>query len=75
MDSVSDPDSDPDSDKDQDPAIFVINLQNANKKLFFLEFFCLLLFEGIFASFFIFKKVKKMSSNSRNQGSSSIFAY
>jgi hypothetical protein len=32
---------------DPDPAIFVIDLQEAVKKLFFL-FFCLLLFEGTF---------------------------
>jgi hypothetical protein len=29
-----------------DPAIFVINPQNANQKLFFSLFFCLLLFDG-----------------------------
>jgi hypothetical protein len=28
-----DPDSDPDPDADQDPAVFVIDLQDANKKL------------------------------------------
>jgi hypothetical protein len=33
---------------DPDPAIFVIDLQDANKKLFF----CLLLFDVIFTSFF-----------------------
>jgi hypothetical protein len=34
---------DPDPDADQDPAIFVIDLQKANKKLIFLiKFFCLL---------------------------------
>jgi hypothetical protein len=32
-------------DPDPDPAIFVIDLQDANKKLF-KKFFCLLLFEG-----------------------------
>ncbi len=31
-------------------------------------FFCLLLFEGTFTSFFKVKKVKKKSQNSRNQG-------
>jgi hypothetical protein len=30
---------DPDPDLDPDPAIFVINLQDANKKLIFLESF------------------------------------
>jgi hypothetical protein len=34
---------------DPDPAIFVIDLQDANKSTFFLKrFFCLLLFEGTF---------------------------
>ncbi len=31
-----------------DPAIFVLDLQDANKKLIFVEVFCLLLFEVIF---------------------------
>jgi hypothetical protein len=39
-------------DPDLDPAIFNIDLQDANKKLFFFyKFFCLLLFEGTFTSF------------------------
>jgi hypothetical protein len=33
--------------EDPDPAIFVIDLQDA-KKNFFLNFFCILLFEGTF---------------------------
>jgi hypothetical protein len=37
-----------DQDPDPDPAIFVSDLQNVNKKLFF----CLLIFEGTFTSFF-----------------------
>ncbi len=41
-----------DPDADPDPAIFVIDLQDANKKLFFKKFFCLLLFEGTFSLFF-----------------------
>jgi hypothetical protein len=41
-----------DPDADPDLAIFVIVLQDANKKLNFLrQFFCLLLFEGTFTSF------------------------
>jgi hypothetical protein len=48
---------DPDPDSDQDPAIFVIDLQNANKKQKKM-FFCLLLFEGTFTSFFKDKKSK-----------------
>jgi hypothetical protein len=49
------PDSDP--DLDPNPAIFIIDLQDANKKLILLKkFFCLLLFEG---TFFIDKKSKR----------------
>jgi hypothetical protein len=44
---------------DPDPAIFVIDLQDANKSLFFKKFFCLLLFEGTFTSFFKDKKSKR----------------
>jgi hypothetical protein len=47
-------------DPDPDPAIFIIELQDANKKLMFLtKFFCLLLFEGIFTSSFKGKKSKR----------------
>jgi hypothetical protein len=42
---------DPDSDPDPDRAIFVIDLQDASK-----NFFCLLLFEAKFTSFFKDKK-------------------
>jgi hypothetical protein len=48
---------DPDPDSDPDSAIFVIDLQDANKKL--IKLFCLLLFEGTFASFFKNKKSKR----------------
>jgi hypothetical protein len=49
-----DPDADPES------AIFVIDLQVANKKLiFFVKFFCLLLFEGSFTSFLKDKMSKR----------------
>jgi hypothetical protein len=44
---------------DPDPAIFVIDLQDANKKQFF--FFCLLLFEGAFTSFSKDKKSKRVT--------------
>jgi hypothetical protein len=40
-----------DSDQDADPDIFVIDLQDGNKKEFFKQFFCLLLYEGTFTSF------------------------
>jgi hypothetical protein len=43
---------------DPDPAMFVIDLQDANKKLIYLEFFCSLLFEGTFTSFYKIKKTK-----------------
>jgi hypothetical protein len=57
MPLIMDPDVDPDADPD--PAIFVIHLQEANQKLIFLmKFFCLLLFEGTFTSFFKDKKSK-----------------
>jgi hypothetical protein len=65
-----------DPDPDSDPAIFVIDFQDANKKLIFCKkIFCLLLFECTFTSFFK-EKIKKESQNSRNQGFSyySIFA-
>jgi hypothetical protein len=53
-------DPDPDPDVDLDLAIFVIDLQEANKKTnFFIKFFCLLLFEGTFTSFLNNKKSKR----------------
>jgi hypothetical protein len=44
---------DPDPDADPDPTIFVIDLQDANKKKtnFCLKVFCLLLFKGTVTSF------------------------
>jgi hypothetical protein len=44
-------------DPDPDPAIFVIDLQDANKS--YKKFFCLLLFEGTFTSFFKDQKSTK----------------
>jgi hypothetical protein len=41
-----------DPDSDPDPAVFVTDLQTANKKLIFLKTLSLLLFEGTFTSFF-----------------------
>jgi hypothetical protein len=52
-----DPDSYPDADPD--PSIFIVDLQDANKKLIFFKFFCIVLFEGTFTSFFKVKKSKK----------------
>jgi hypothetical protein len=43
---------DPDSDADQDPAIFAIELQDANKKQNKKKVFLLITFEGTFTSFF-----------------------
>jgi hypothetical protein len=44
---------------DLDPAIFVIDLQDANKKRIKKKI-CLLLFEGTFTSFFKDKKSKRV---------------
>jgi hypothetical protein len=44
---------------DPDPAIIIIYFEDANKKLFFSMFFCLLLFEGTFTSFFKDKKSQR----------------
>jgi hypothetical protein len=46
-----------DPDPDPDPAIFLIDLQDAKNDFFlFKGFFCLLLFEATFTSFFKDKK-------------------
>jgi hypothetical protein len=53
---------------DPDPAIFVIDLQDASKKLIiYHNFFCLILFE-ITRTFATFSKIKsqKESQNTRN---------
>ncbi len=53
---------DPDSDPDLDPAIFIIDLQDANKKTNLKKkIFCILLFEGTLASFF--KDIKSKRSH------------
>jgi hypothetical protein len=50
----------PDPDSDPDSAIFIIDLQDDNETLIFLnKFFCILLFEGTFTSFFKDKKPKR----------------
>jgi hypothetical protein len=49
-----------DPDADPDPSIFIIDLQDANKKQIFLtKFFCILLFEGTLTSFFKDKMSKR----------------
>ncbi len=51
-----------DLDADLDPAIFIIDLQDANEKLIFLiQFFCILLFEGTFTSFIKDKSQKEVT--------------
>jgi hypothetical protein len=46
-------------DPDPDPAIFIIDLQDTNKKRIFKKFFCLFLFEDTFTSFCKDKKSKR----------------
>jgi hypothetical protein len=51
-----------DPDLDPDPSIFVINLQEANRKIIFLDqLFCLLVFEGTFTAFFEDKSQKEIT--------------
>jgi hypothetical protein len=46
-------DPDPDSDPDADSSIFIMNIQDDNQTIILLtKFFCTLLFEGTFTSFF-----------------------
>jgi hypothetical protein len=46
-----------------DPAIFIIDLQDASKKLIFKHnSFCLLLFEGTFTSYFKYEKSKRVTT-------------
>jgi hypothetical protein len=65
-----------DSDSDPDPAIFVIDVQDALAKTNLKKFSCLLLFEGI-QYLHQFSKIKsqKRSQNSRNQGFSYYFSW
>jgi hypothetical protein len=49
-----------DPDWDPDPAIFVIDLQYANKKLILKKVSCLLAFEGTFTSFSKIKSQKEV---------------
>jgi hypothetical protein len=48
-----------DPDADPDHAIFIIDLQDAKKQIFQKKYFCILLFEGTFSSFFKDKKSKR----------------
>ncbi len=57
---LMDPDSDPDTDADPDPSIFIIDLQDANKKLmFFLKVFLHITFWRYFYIIFQEKKSKR----------------
>jgi hypothetical protein len=51
---------DPNPDSDPDPAIFTSDLQDGNQKKI-LSFFCLLLFEATFTSFFKDKSPKEVT--------------
>jgi hypothetical protein len=46
---------------DPDPALFIIDLQDAIKIQLKKKFFCLLLFEGTFTSFFKDKSPKEVT--------------
>ncbi len=61
-----DPNSDPDADPD--PSIFIIDFQDANKKLIFLKSFPAYYILKYLYIIFQRLKVKKKSQNSRNQG-------
>jgi hypothetical protein len=53
---------DPDPDSDPEPAIFVTDLQDANKKIIFIKkFACLLLFEGTLHHFTKIKSPKEVT--------------
>ncbi len=55
-------DPDPDSDPDADPSIYIIDLQDANKKLMFKKkVFCILLFEGTLHHFSKLKSQKEVT--------------
>ncbi len=63
-----------DPDADPYPSIFVIDLQDANKKLIFLKFFCIILFEGTFTSFFKDKTSKRSHKTAEIKVFLAIFA-
>jgi hypothetical protein len=52
-------DSDPDPDVDPHPAVFIIDLQDADKKTNLKKVFLRILFEGTFTSCFKDKKSKR----------------
>jgi hypothetical protein len=62
-------------DPDPDPAIFVIDLQDANKKLNLKKFFCLLLSEGVHLHHFSkIKSPKEVTKRLGIKGFLTIFA-
>ena len=65
---------DPDPDLDPDHAIFVIDLQDANKNQLKKKIFCLLLFEGTFTSFFKIKSQKRSQKTAEFKVFLTIFA-
>jgi hypothetical protein len=64
---------DPDPNSDPDPAIFVVDLQDANKNLFFKTIFSAYYFLKVNLHHFSKIKSQKESQNSRNQGYSYYF--
>jgi hypothetical protein len=63
-----------DPDPNADPAIFLSDLQDVNKKqIFENNFFCLLLFEGTFTSFFKDKKSYRSHKSDKTVGIFSLF--
>jgi hypothetical protein len=61
-----------DPDADPDPAIFVLDLQDANKKLILKQVFLLITFDGTCTIVHHFSKIKSQK-RSRNQGFSYYF--
>jgi hypothetical protein len=56
-----------DQDADSDPSIFIIDLQDANKKQILKKIFCILLFEGTFTSFSKVKCQKEVTKQSKSR--------
>ncbi len=64
-----------DPEEDPDPAIFVIDLQDANKKLIKKKNFLLFTFLKYIYIIFQRKKIKKKSQNNRNYNFSYYFCF
>jgi len=63
-------------DPDSDPSIFIVDLQDAKKNQICLKkFFCILLFEGTFTSFFKDKKSIRSHKTVEIKVLFTIFAY